>query len=63
VLAQGDDIIPIPGTKKTKYLKENAASVDVILSDSDSKAIEAVIKKYPNIGPRYTEAAMSMVNK
>jgi aryl-alcohol dehydrogenase-like predicted oxidoreductase len=63
VLAQGDDIIPIPGTKKTKYLKENAASVDITLSDADFMAIEDVIKKYPNIGPRYTEAAMSMVNK
>ena len=63
VLAQGDDIIPIPGTKKTKYLKENAASVDINLSDADFNAIDAVIKKYPNTGPRYTEAAMSMVNK
>ncbi|WP_183579786.1 aldo/keto reductase [Mucilaginibacter sp. X5P1] len=63
VLAQGDDIIPIPGTKKTKYLKENAASVDINLGDTDFKAIETVVKKYPNTGPRYTEAAMSMVNK
>ena len=63
VLAQGNDIIPIPGTKKTKYLAENAAAVDIILSDSDFAAIEDVLKKYPNTGPRYTEAAMSMVNK
>jgi aryl-alcohol dehydrogenase-like predicted oxidoreductase len=63
VLAQGNEIIPIPGTKKTKYLKENAGSVDISLNDSDFKAIEAVLKKHPNTGPRYTEAAMSMVNK
>jgi len=63
VLANGDDIIPIPGTKKTKYLKENAASVDITLNESDFTAIEEVLKKHPNIGPRYTDAAMSMVNK
>lgn len=63
VLAQGNDIIPIPGTKKTKYLTENAGSVDVDLTETDFTAIEDVLKKYPNTGPRYTEAAMSMVNK
>jgi aryl-alcohol dehydrogenase-like predicted oxidoreductase len=63
VLAQGDDIIPIPGTKKQKYLKENAASVDVELSTSDIADIEALVKKYPNTGPRYTEAGMNMVNR
>jgi aryl-alcohol dehydrogenase-like predicted oxidoreductase len=63
VLAQGKDIIPIPGTKKQKYLKENAGSVDVELSTADIADIEAIIKKYPNTGPRYTEAGMKMVNK
>jgi aryl-alcohol dehydrogenase-like predicted oxidoreductase len=63
VLAQGNDIIPIPGTKKRKYLMENAKSVDVVLTEVDLNDIEGILKKYPNIGPRYTEAAMSMVNK
>lgn len=63
VLAQGDDIIPIPGTKKQKYLKENAASVDIVLSTTDLADIQAVIDKYPNTGPRYTEAGLNMVNK
>jgi aryl-alcohol dehydrogenase-like predicted oxidoreductase len=63
VLAQGNGIIPIPGTKKQKYLKENAASVDVDLSPGDIADIDAVIKKYPNVGPRYTEASMSLVDK
>jgi aryl-alcohol dehydrogenase-like predicted oxidoreductase len=63
VLAQGNDIIPIPGTKKQKYLRENAGSVDVDLSSSDLNDIADLLKKYPNTGPRYTEAAMSMVNK
>jgi len=62
VLAQGDDIIPIPGTKKTKYLRENAASVDVELSAADLENIKNVISKYPNTGMRYAEGAMKLVN-
>jgi len=62
VLAQGKDIIPIPGTKKTKYLRENAASVDIELSASDLQDIQNTMDKYPNTGPRYAEAAFKMVN-
>jgi aryl-alcohol dehydrogenase-like predicted oxidoreductase len=54
VLAQGEDIIPIPGTKKRKYLQENAASVDVSLSTEELTAIESLLKKYPNTGARYS---------
>lgn len=53
VLHQGDHIIPIPGTKKTKYLIENAAAVDIDLSATDMELIDAVFNKYPDIGPRY----------
>jgi len=63
VLAQGDDIIPIPGTKKRKYLMENAQAVNVILSLDDLIAIEDLLKKYPNTGPRYNEATMKMVDR
>jgi len=63
VLAQGDHIIPIPGTKRRKYLEENAAAADVILSHDDLEEIEGLLKKYPNIGPRYTEREFKMVNK
>jgi aryl-alcohol dehydrogenase-like predicted oxidoreductase len=62
VLAQGKDIIPIPGTKKTKYLRENAASVDIELSAADLKDIQNVINKYPNTGMRYGEGAFKLVN-
>jgi aryl-alcohol dehydrogenase-like predicted oxidoreductase len=62
VLAQGDDIIPIPGTKKRKYLEENAGAIDVVLSASDLNAISELIKKYPHTGERYSEGAMKMVN-
>jgi aryl-alcohol dehydrogenase-like predicted oxidoreductase len=63
VLAQGDNIIPIPGTKRRKYLEENAAAADVILSHDDLEEIEGLLKKYPNVGPRYTEREFKMVNK
>jgi len=62
VLAQGDDIIPIPGTKKRKYLEENAAAVDIVLSSDDLQEIEALILKHPNVGERYGKGAMKLVN-
>ncbi|MDB5017870.1 MAG: ral stress protein 69 [Mucilaginibacter sp.] len=62
VLAQGDDIIPIPGTKKTKYLRENAASVDLELSAADLQDIQNVLGNYPNTGMRYNEGAFKLVN-
>jgi len=63
VLAQGDNIIPIPGTKRRKYLEENARAADVILSPEDIEEIEGLLEKYPNIGPRYTEREFKLVNK
>ena len=55
VIAQSDHIIPIPGTKRVKYLEENAGAVDVELVKSDFEEIENLLQKYPNIGPRYSE--------
>ena len=63
VLAQGDDIIPIPGTRRVKYLDENAASVDVALSAADLRGIEELLAKYPDVGQRYSEGAMKLVNR
>lgn len=62
ILAKGDNIIPIPGTKKRKYLELNAEAVDVELNKSDIAAIESIIAKYPNIGDRYPAEAMKHVN-
>lgn len=62
VLAQGDDIIPIPGTKKRKYLEENAAAVDIILSQQDLERIENLVARYPDIGQRYSDGALKLVN-
>lgn len=63
ILAKGSDIIPIPGTKKRKYLELNAAAVDVELSDDDIIEIECIIAKYPDTGERYPEAALKMTNR
>jgi aryl-alcohol dehydrogenase-like predicted oxidoreductase len=63
VLAQGDNIIPIPGTKKRKNLKDNAGSVDVTLTTDDISQIEAILLKYPNIGERYNESNNRFVDK
>jgi aryl-alcohol dehydrogenase-like predicted oxidoreductase len=63
VLAQGEDIVPIPGTKQRKYLIDNAGAVDVNLTSSDIQDIENLLAKYPNTGPRYPEAMAKMANK
>ncbi len=63
VLAQGEDIIPIPGTKRRKFLIDNAGSVDVELSNENLQDIENLLVKYPDTGPRYPEAMDKMANK
>ncbi|WP_026898225.1 aldo/keto reductase [Daejeonella oryzae] len=63
LLAQGENVIPIPGTKKRKYLEENAGCVDVNLAANDFENIEQLLKKYPNTGARYNEAALKQVDK
>ena len=60
VLAQGDDMVPIPGTKRRKYLEENVAAADVVLSKSDLARIEEVAPKGFAAGGRYHD--MSTVN-
>ena len=63
VLAQGDNIIPIPGTKHRKYLEDNAGAVDLAITASDISNIEALLKKYPNTGERYNESNKKFVDK
>ena len=55
LMRQGDDIIPIPGTKKIKYLEENLGSLDVKLSDDEDKEIREAIQKAQVAGGRYPE--------
>ena len=63
VMAQSDNIIPIPGTKRRKYLAENAGAGDVTLTAKNLKEIENLLKKYPNIGPRYSARENKFVKK
>lgn len=63
LLAQGDDIVPIPGTKRRKYLEENLGALDVQLTDADLAAIEAAAPRGAAAGERYPEAAMRSVNR
>jgi aryl-alcohol dehydrogenase-like predicted oxidoreductase len=55
VLAQGDDIVPIPGTKKRKYLEQNLGALDVTLSDEDLAALDAAFPPQIAAGLRYPE--------
>jgi aryl-alcohol dehydrogenase-like predicted oxidoreductase len=61
VLAQGDDIVPIPGTKRRRYLEENVGSLDVTLTDDDLARIDRIIPPGAAAGTRYPEPAMKMV--
>ncbi|CRM75613.1 MULTISPECIES: aldo/keto reductase [Pseudomonas] len=62
VLAQGDYIIPIPGTKQRKYLEENAAAVSINLSQAELAALEAIFPAEAPAGSRYPEAVMAMLD-
>jgi aryl-alcohol dehydrogenase-like predicted oxidoreductase len=63
VMAQGDDIFPIPGTKRVKYLEENIAAADIRLSAEDLAEINAIAPKDVAAGTRYPAASMQFVNK
>jgi len=63
VLAQGNDIVPIPGTKRRKYLEENMAALDVRHSADDLKQIDNVAPKNVAAGDRYPSHMMSAVNR
>jgi aryl-alcohol dehydrogenase-like predicted oxidoreductase len=63
VLAQGEDIVPIPGTKRRKYLEENVAALDVEITAVDLKRIDEIAPKGVAAGTRYPEAGMAAVNR
>jgi aryl-alcohol dehydrogenase-like predicted oxidoreductase len=62
VLAQGDDIIPIPGTKRRSYLEQNAATVEIQLSAKELKRIDEIAPHGVASGGRYPEEMMGLVN-
>jgi aryl-alcohol dehydrogenase-like predicted oxidoreductase len=63
VLAQGDYVIPIPGTKQRKYLEENVAALDVKLSGEDLQALEAIFPANATAGLRYPEEVMELLDR
>ena len=63
VLAQGQDIVPIPGTKRAKYLDENLAAIDVRLTPEELEQIDAVLPAGLTSGDRYPAHAMQAVNR
>jgi len=63
VLAQGEDIVPIPGTKRRKYLEENTSALDVEITHEDLARIDEVAPKGVAAGMRYPEAGMASVNR
>jgi aryl-alcohol dehydrogenase-like predicted oxidoreductase len=63
LLHQGDDVVPIPGTKRSKYLEENAAAAEIELTGEDPSRIEEVAPAGAAAGERYDEASMKTVNR
>jgi len=63
VLAQGKDLVPIPGTKRVRYLEENMGALNVTLSPADLKRIEARLARIEIVGERYTPQMMSLVQR
>jgi aryl-alcohol dehydrogenase-like predicted oxidoreductase len=63
VLAQGDDVIPIPGTKRVRYLDENIGALEVRLSDADLKRLDEILPPGAVAGMRYHERGMETVNR
>ncbi|HEX8308337.1 MAG TPA: aldo/keto reductase [Allosphingosinicella sp.] len=63
VLAQGEDVVPIPGTKRRSYLEQNIGAVEVSLSAEDLERIDQILPPGAASGPRYHEAGMATVNR
>ena len=63
VLARGQDIVPIPGTKRIKYLEDNAGAVRVTLTPEELKRIDAILPPGAASGTRYPEAGMAALNR
>jgi aryl-alcohol dehydrogenase-like predicted oxidoreductase len=63
VLAQGDDIVPIPGTKRRSYLEENAAAAEIKLTQEELAALDAIAPRGAAKGERYSPQMMGMLNR
>ena len=63
VLAQGDDIVPIPGTKRRQYLEENVGALDIRLTPEELTEIDSLIPRGAAAGSRYSEPGMRAINR
>lgn len=63
VLAKGDDLVPIPGTKRRKYLEENAGCVAVTLTQADVTELETAVPPEAVAGTRYAEAGLKTIDR
>ena len=63
VLSRGEDVAPIPGTKRRQYLEENVASVELVLNASELAELDTAFSPGATAGPRYTQAQMSTVDR
>jgi aryl-alcohol dehydrogenase-like predicted oxidoreductase len=63
VLAHGDDIVPIPGTKRRTYLQENVGALNVDLTSVDLARINKVAPKHAFAGSRYPRTMMELLNR
>jgi aryl-alcohol dehydrogenase-like predicted oxidoreductase len=63
LLARGNDIVPIPGTKRRVYLEENVAAAEITLSADDMALIDSSLSPQSIAGPRYTPQMLSMIDR
>ena len=63
VMAQGDDVVPIPGTKRVAYLEENLGAADVALTVEDLQRIEEIAPRSAVAGERYAAAQMEAIDR
>jgi aryl-alcohol dehydrogenase-like predicted oxidoreductase len=63
VLSKGNDVVPIPGTKRRKYLEENAAAARVQLTPAEIEELEAAVPQSEIAGDRYHEASMKTIDR
>ncbi len=63
LLHKGDDIVPIPGTKRRRYLEENVAAADLRLDAAEMAALDAALPPGTTAGPRYGERMLSLIDR
>ena len=63
MLAKGKDVVPIPGTKRRKYLEENAAAAEIKLSSAEVAELEAAVPEKEVAGERYSAGSLQAIDR